>query len=75
VRGTAQTFIVRSRSAASWPHLFRTCYGPTNRSVAAFDAAGRIALEADLLALAGQHIRGGPDGLIVLSLYLSTRNS
>ncbi len=70
VQATVRTFTFRYRSAAHWLDVFRTWYGPTNRAFAALDAAGRIALEADLLALAGQHNRGGPDTLIVPSSYL-----
>jgi ubiquinone/menaquinone biosynthesis C-methylase UbiE len=70
MQATVQTFTFRYRSAAHWLDVFRTWYGPTNRAFAALDAAGQIALEADLLALAGQHNRGGPDTLIVPSTYL-----
>jgi hypothetical protein len=70
VQATTQTFTFRDRSAAHWLDVFRTWYGPTNRAFAALDTAGQIALEADLLALAGEHNRGGPDALIVPSPYL-----
>jgi hypothetical protein len=70
VQATTQTFTFRDRSAAHWLDVFRTWYGPTNRTSAALDTAGQIALEADLLALAGEHNRGGPDALIVPSPYL-----
>lgn len=70
VQATVQTYNFRYRSAAHWLDVFRTWYGPTNRAFAALDAAGQLALEADLLALAGQHNRGGPGTLIVPSTYL-----
>lgn len=70
VQTTVQTYNFRYRSAAHWLDVFRTWYGPTNRAFAALDAAGQLALEADLLALAGQHNRGGPETLIVPSTYL-----
>lgn len=70
VQATTQTFTFRYRSAAHWLDVFRTWYGPTNRAFAALDTAGQIALEADLLALAGEHNRGGRDALIVPSPYL-----
>lgn len=70
VQASVQTYTFRYRSAAHWLDVFRTWYGPTNRAFAALDTAGQIALEADLLALAGQWNRGGHDALLVPSTYL-----
>jgi SAM-dependent methyltransferase len=70
VAATAQLFCFRYRSAAHWLEVFRSFYGPTQRALAALDAAGQAALEADLLALLARFDRGEGRGLVVPSEYL-----
>ena len=46
-----QTFVFRYESPSHWLDVFRTCYGPLNRTFAALDAEKAAALEADILDL------------------------
>ena len=50
---TEQTFVFRYASAQAFVDAFRTYYGPMVKAFESLDDAGRTALEADLLALAG----------------------
>jgi ubiquinone/menaquinone biosynthesis C-methylase UbiE len=69
--GTAsRDFVFRYRSAPHFVEVFRTWYGPTVRAFAALDAAGRAALEADLLALLHSDDRSGDGTLVVSGEYL-----
>jgi len=68
-------FVFRYRSSREWLHAFRRFYAPTIRAFAALDAAGQVALEHDLLALADtcntwQQGNTSPTGWRVPSPYL-----
>jgi len=67
--------VFRYRSSREWLHAFRRFYAPTSRAFAALDAAGQVALEHDLLALADtcntwQKGNTSPTGWRVPSPYL-----
>jgi hypothetical protein len=53
--------------------LFREFYGPSVRTFAALDAAGRASLEAQLLALWTLHNGGHKGSTYVNGEYLETR--
>ena len=63
-------FVFRYRSADHWLAAFRDYYGPTHKAFAALDAAGRTALEHDLVALLSELNVAGPASLVVPSEYL-----
>ncbi len=65
-----RTFAFRYRSPAHWLHVFRTYYGPTHRAFASLDADKQSKLEADIVALLGQHNRSGDETLVVPSAYV-----
>ncbi|HVE89230.1 MAG TPA: class I SAM-dependent methyltransferase, partial [Burkholderiaceae bacterium] len=51
IRCERQHFNFRYLSAAHFMHIFRDYYGPTHKAFAALDAAGKQALERDIVAL------------------------
>lgn len=63
-------FAFRFRSAEHFLHVFRTFYGPVLKAFAALDETGKLALEADLLALLRASDRGDETGLVVPAEYL-----
>jgi SAM-dependent methyltransferase len=63
-------FVFRYRSPEHWLETFRTYYGPTLKAFAALDAADRLALEHELLALAREHDTAGTGALRIPSAYL-----
>ena len=61
------------KSPALWKavvEVFRDYYGPTHKAFAALDAAGRTALEHELVALLTELNVAGPASLVVPSEYL-----
>lgn len=70
IEATRQIFNFRYRSPEHWLEVFRTYYGPTHRAFATLDAAGRTALEFDILDLLRKMDRGGDGALVVPSAYL-----
>jgi SAM-dependent methyltransferase len=70
IEASKQIFNFRYRSADHWLDVFRTSYGPVNRTFASLDAAKSATLEDDLRALLERMNRGGADTLIVPSEYL-----
>jgi SAM-dependent methyltransferase len=65
-------FMFRYRSAQHFIDVFRDYYGPVHKAFASLDEDGRVALEADLLALLKTWDRGGGAGLVVPGEYLET---
>ncbi len=63
-------FVFRYRSAEDLLDTFRTYYGPMLKAFATADDAGRVALEADLLALANEWNTSSTGTLRVPSEYL-----
>jgi ubiquinone/menaquinone biosynthesis C-methylase UbiE len=60
----------RYRSAEHWVEVFRTFYGPMNKTFAALGADAQVALTHDLVELLHRFNRGGDDALVVPSEYV-----
>lgn len=65
-----KSYKFRFASPQHWLQVFRDCYGPTLKAFSALDAAGRKALEQDLLELLNRMNTAGPASLVVPSEYL-----
>lgn len=65
IGASRRQFTFRYRSPAHWIEVFRTYYGPMNRTYAALDAAKQEAFTRDVLALIARDNRSG-DGTLVL---------
>jgi SAM-dependent methyltransferase len=63
-------FVFRYRSPRHWLEVFRTYYGPMNKTYGALDAAGQDAFTRDVVALMERDNRGGKDALVLPSEYL-----
>jgi SAM-dependent methyltransferase len=70
IRTNSREFVFRYRSAAHWLEVFRTYYGPMNKTCAALDAGKQAAFTADLLALMESRNRSGDRTLVLPSEYL-----
>jgi SAM-dependent methyltransferase len=70
IRTTSREFVFRYRSPAHWIEVFRTYYGPMNKTFAALDAAQQAAFNRDLEALMEKHNRSGDHTLVLPSEYL-----
>lgn len=70
VRATTREFVFRYRSPAHWIEVFRTYYGPFNRTHAGLDAKAQAAFTDDVLALLRSGNRSGDDTLVLPSEYL-----
>jgi SAM-dependent methyltransferase len=65
-----RTFAFRYRSAEHWLEVFRTFYGPMNRTFAVLDPGERAALSGELLELMARLNRSGDSTLVLPSEYL-----
>lgn len=65
-----QTFVFGYESADHLLDVFRTCYGPVSRVVAALDAEQAAALEADILDLLEKANGGRSGSLVIPGAYL-----
>ena len=63
-------FVFRYHSAAHWLEVFRTYYGPMNKSFGALDDDKQEALAADLIALAEKYNRATDGTLVAPSEYV-----
>jgi SAM-dependent methyltransferase len=70
IRTTGREFVFRYRSPAHWIEVFRTYYGPMNKTFAALDAQQQAAFGRDLEALMEKHNRSGDHTLVLPSEYL-----
>jgi ubiquinone/menaquinone biosynthesis C-methylase UbiE len=70
IRSTSREFTFRYRSPAHWIEVFRTYYGPMNKTFGALDAAKQAAFTQDLLALMEARNRSGDATLVLPSEYL-----
>jgi ubiquinone/menaquinone biosynthesis C-methylase UbiE len=70
IRTTSREFIFRYRSMAHWIEVFRTYYGPMNKTLAALDADKQATLTRDVLALMESRNRSGDGTLVLPSEYL-----
>lgn len=72
IRGVVRTFTFRYRSPAHWLEVFRTYYGPINRTYAALDAAKQATFTDEVLALMNERNHSGDRTLVLPSEYLET---
>jgi SAM-dependent methyltransferase len=70
IRVTSREFTFRYRSPAHWIEVFRTYYGPMNRTFGALDAEKQAAFTEDLLTLMQSRNRSGGGTLVLPSEYL-----
>lgn len=70
IRTTSRDFVFRYRSPAHWIEVFRTYYGPMNKTFAALDADKQAAFTQDLTALMESRNRSGDETLVLPSEYL-----
>lgn len=70
IHATRREFVFRYRSPAHWIEVFRTYYGPMNKTFATLDAEKQAAFTRDLLALMEEGNRAGDGTLALPSEYL-----
>jgi SAM-dependent methyltransferase len=70
LRTTLRSQVFRYPSPASYVEFYRTWFGPTMRTFAALDGAGRTALASEFEALVRRHNRAGDGTLILAADYL-----
>jgi len=70
IRTTSREFVFRYRSPAHWIEVFRTYYGPMNKTYGALDAERQAAFTQDLLAQMESRNRSGDRTLVLPSEYL-----
>jgi ubiquinone/menaquinone biosynthesis C-methylase UbiE len=70
IRSTVRQFTFRYRSPTHWVEVFRTYYGPINRTFAALDVDKEAGFTRDLLTLIGRCNRSGDRTLVLPSEYL-----
>jgi SAM-dependent methyltransferase len=70
IRATSRDFAFRYHSPAHWVEVFRTYYGPMNKTFQALDAGKQAAFTKDLLTLIASRNRSGDETLVLPSEYL-----
>jgi ubiquinone/menaquinone biosynthesis C-methylase UbiE len=70
IRTTSRQFTFRYRSPEHFIEVFRTYYGPMNKTYGALDAEKQVAFTRDLLALMERDNRSGDGTLVLPSEYL-----
>jgi hypothetical protein len=65
-------FVFRYRSTAHWLDIFRTYYGPLQKTFNALSGDDQVALAVDLLALTESCNRADDGTLVLPSQYLET---
>jgi SAM-dependent methyltransferase len=70
IRSGSHVFVFRYRSPAHWIEVFRTYYGPMNKTFGALDSEKQAAFTQDLLALMKSRNRSGDGTLVLPSEYL-----
>jgi ubiquinone/menaquinone biosynthesis C-methylase UbiE len=70
IRTTRRQFNFRYRSPEHWIEVFRTYYGPMNKTYGALDAGRQAAFTQDVLALMARDNRSGDATLVLPSEYL-----
>jgi SAM-dependent methyltransferase len=70
IRFTRRHFNFRYHSPAHWLDVFRTYYGPMNKTYGALDAAGQSAFTGEVIALMARDNRSGDGTLVLPSEYL-----
>ena len=70
LRTVSHQFNFRYRSPQHWLEVFRSYYGPMNKTYAALDSQRQGDLTRDLLALIARHNRSGDETAVIPSEYL-----
>ena len=70
IRTISREFTFRYRSPTHWIEVFRTYYGPMNKTFGALDAEKQAAFTQDLLTLMESRNRSGDRTLVLPSEYL-----
>jgi SAM-dependent methyltransferase len=70
IRVTRRDFVFRYRSPLHWLEVFRTYYGPLNKTFAALDPGKQAAFSADVVDLIERGNRSGDASLVLPSEYL-----
>jgi SAM-dependent methyltransferase len=70
IRTTGLEFVFRYRSPAHWIEIFRTYYGPMNKTFGTLGVEDQAAFTGDLLALIEARNRSGDRTLVLPSEYL-----
>jgi ubiquinone/menaquinone biosynthesis C-methylase UbiE len=70
IKSAPRHFVFRYRSPEHWLEVFRTYYGPVLKTFAALAPMAQLALEQDLLNLAGRFNRATDGTMVVPSEYL-----
>jgi len=70
IRTSNRDFVFRYCSPQHWLDVFRSYYGPMNKTYAALGAAQQDALTRDLLDLIARHNRSGDETVVLPSAYL-----
>jgi ubiquinone/menaquinone biosynthesis C-methylase UbiE len=70
IRSASREFTFRYRSPSHWIEVFRTYYGPMNKTYGVLDAEKQAAFTRDLLALMERGNRSGDGTLMLPSEYL-----
>ncbi len=70
IEATERQFTFRYHSPAHWIEVFRTYYGPMNKTFGALDADRQAAFTADLMRLMEARNRSGDGTLVLPSEYL-----
>jgi ubiquinone/menaquinone biosynthesis C-methylase UbiE len=70
IRTTSREFVFRYRSPMHWIEVFRTYYGPMNKTFGALDSGKQAAFTQDLLGLMTSRNRSGDRTLVLPSEYL-----
>ncbi|MES2226653.1 MAG: class I SAM-dependent methyltransferase [Pseudomonadota bacterium] len=70
IRVNHRVFNFRYHSPAHWIDVFRTYYGPMNKTFGALDAEKQVAFTRDLLTLMASRNRSGDATLVLPSEYL-----
>jgi SAM-dependent methyltransferase len=70
IRTTGREFVFRYRSPTHWIEVFRTYYGPMNKTFGALNAETQATFTQDLLSLMESRNRSGDRTLVLPSEYL-----
>ena len=70
IRTNGREYTFRYRSPAHWIEVFRTYYGPMNKTFAALDVERQAAFTGEILALMESRNRSGDRTLVLPSEYL-----
>ena len=70
IGATSRAFVFRFRSPEHWLEVFRTYYGPMNKTFGALDAEKQAALTQELMQLMAAENRSGDSTLVLPSEYM-----